>query len=211
MRLPIEDDWQPQFHSVDTGGNEYEQYVQTLAQRLHETNKVAGQQFKLSHETAKQHYDRRAKLEQFKKGEFVYVHGPTHKRSKARKFSYQYRGPFEVEGRISPLIYRIRMADGTIATIHINRLKRAYKPLENMSALPLSSKLTQKTCLKKSRKVDPTEDNDEAIGKLNVEIPSYSGLRDVGSDESNGSDDEVIISSRGSVEDPEWTPGSLNL
>ena len=85
-----------------------------LAKRLHEAKKVAGQQSKISRETAKRYYDRQAKLEQFNKGDFVYLHDPTHKRSKARKFSYQNKGHFEVEKRIFPLIYKVRMADGTL-------------------------------------------------------------------------------------------------
>ena len=56
----------------------------------------------------------------------MYVHDPTYKRGKAKKFSYQYKGPFEVEQKISPLIYKVRKADGTSAVLHTNRLKRAY-------------------------------------------------------------------------------------
>jgi hypothetical protein len=46
--------------------------VRVLALRLHESNKVAGQHSKSSRETAKQYYDKQAKLEQFKKGNLVY-------------------------------------------------------------------------------------------------------------------------------------------
>lgn len=68
-----------------------------LSERLHETNIVARQQSRLNHETAKRYYDRQTKIERFSKGDFVYKHYPSYKRNKARKFSYQYRGPFEVE------------------------------------------------------------------------------------------------------------------
>jgi hypothetical protein len=64
MRLPIED-WKPQVSTKDLGENEYERRVTLLAKRLHEANKVAKQQSKLGHETAKQYYDSEAKLEQF--------------------------------------------------------------------------------------------------------------------------------------------------
>jgi hypothetical protein len=53
-------------------------------------NKAAGQQSRLSHETAKK-YDRHAKLERYCKGDLVYVHDPTHKRSKAKKFAFQFK------------------------------------------------------------------------------------------------------------------------
>jgi hypothetical protein len=97
--------------------------VRALAERLHEARKVAGQQSKQSHDVAKRYYDRKTKLEQFKKGDFVYVHDPVYKRGKARKFSYQYKGPYEVEKKISPLIYKVRLADGTSVILHINRMK----------------------------------------------------------------------------------------
>ena len=87
MRLPIEDDWKPRTSNKDLGDNEYEENVKLVAKRLHETNKLASQLSKLSHETAKGYYDRQTKLEQFDKGDFVYVHDPIHKRGKARKFS----------------------------------------------------------------------------------------------------------------------------
>jgi len=105
MRLPIEEDWKHQLTNKNAEENEYEKHVKVLAQRLHEANKAAGQQSKQSHETAKRYYDRKTKLEQFKKGDFVYVHDPIHKRGKARKFSYQYKGPYEIEEKISPLTH----------------------------------------------------------------------------------------------------------
>jgi len=125
MRLPIEVDWKPQLSNKGSSENEYADHVRLLTKRLHEANKVAGQQSKISHETAKRYYDRQTKLEQFNKGDFVYVHDPIHKRGKARKFSYQYEGPFKIEQKISPLIYKVRMAVGTSAIIHINRIKKA--------------------------------------------------------------------------------------
>ena len=48
----------------------------------------------MSHETAKQCYDRQTKLEQYEKGALIYLNDPIHKRGKT-KFSYQYKGPFE--------------------------------------------------------------------------------------------------------------------
>jgi len=90
----------------------------------------------MSHDTAKRYYDRHTKMEQFKKGDYVYVHNPVYKRGKAKKFSYQYEGPFEVEQRISSLIYKIRLGDGTSTILYINRLKRAHKQDSGHRKLP---------------------------------------------------------------------------
>jgi hypothetical protein len=126
MRLPIEDDWRPIVSSRVIKENEYEEHVKQLAERLRKANKVAGQQSKMSHDIAKRYYDRQTKLEPFKKGDFVYVRDPIYKRRKAKKFSYRYKGPYEIEQKISSLIYKIRLGDGTFTIVHINRLKEVY-------------------------------------------------------------------------------------
>ena len=107
MRLPIEDDWAPLMSSGDAKQDLYEEHVRTLAERLSEATKIASQNSKMSHETAKRYYDRQTKWEQFKRGPLVYLYNPMHKRGKAKKCSYQYKGPYEIEQKISPLIYRV--------------------------------------------------------------------------------------------------------
>jgi hypothetical protein len=97
MRLPIEDDWKPRLGKEKLEGDEYERHVKLLVERLREANKVAGQHSKSRHETAKLCYDRRTKLEEFRKGDFVYKQNPSYKQSQAKKFFYHYKGPFEIK------------------------------------------------------------------------------------------------------------------
>ena len=111
MRFPIEGDWKPKLGKKKLEGHEYKRHVRLLAERLREANRIAGQLSRSSHETAKRYYDRLTKLEQFKKGDLIYVHNPTYKQGQAKKFSYQYKGPFEVKQRISPFIYKIQLTD----------------------------------------------------------------------------------------------------
>jgi hypothetical protein len=47
-----------------------------LAARLKEANEAAGQHSKQSHDMAKRYYDKGTKLEQFKKGDLVYLYDP---------------------------------------------------------------------------------------------------------------------------------------
>jgi len=103
MRLPIEDNWRPDLVNNTGSVSEHLVHVRALAERLREANEAAGLQSKISHETPKRYYDRQTKLEKFKKRDFVYVHDPTYKRGKARKFSYRYKGPFEIVQKIFPL------------------------------------------------------------------------------------------------------------
>jgi hypothetical protein len=65
MQLPTEDDWKPRLSNKEISDNEYEDHVKLLAKRLHEANKMAGQQSKLSNETTNGYYDRHTKLELF--------------------------------------------------------------------------------------------------------------------------------------------------
>jgi hypothetical protein len=58
LRLPVEDDWRPTDAKDERGNDCYEEHVRTLASRLYEANTAAGQQSKLSHQTAKRYYDR---------------------------------------------------------------------------------------------------------------------------------------------------------
>jgi hypothetical protein len=162
MRLPIEDDWKPNLGNRNMGDDEYEKHVKTLAERLQEANKVAGQQCKLSHAIAKRYYDRQMKFEQFKKGDLVYVHDPVYKRGKAKKFSYQYKGPFEIEQRISPLIYKVRMADGASAVLHVNRLKRAHESNGDNARMP-ATKYSNSA-------VQPTQDEKRADVRKSTEF-----------------------------------------
>ena len=118
--LPKADDWKPRLGKDKLEGDEYERHVRLLAERLREANKIAGQQSRSNHETAKRYYDRQTKPEQFKKGDLVYVHNPAYRQGQAKKFSYQYKGPFEIKQTISPLIYKVQLTDGTFPIIHIN-------------------------------------------------------------------------------------------
>ena len=121
MRLTIENDWRPCVGKNVLPEVDYERHIRMLAERLREANKVAGYQSKLNHDVAKRYYDQQTKLEKFGKGDLVYVHDPTYKKGKAKKFSYKYKGPFEIVERMSSLIYK-RLMDGNSAIVHINRL-----------------------------------------------------------------------------------------
>ena len=216
MRHPIEDDWKPNLGNKEMQDDEYEKHVKVLAERLQEANKVVGQQSKLSHATAKRYYDRQMKFEQFKKGDLVYVHDPVYKRGKAKKFSYQYKGPFEIEQRTSPLIYKVRMADGASAVLHVNRLKRAHEgngddartPLTKCSSSVIPPTQNEKrTDVRKSREFK----TEIKIEPPDVDIPCNSRLLEEGSNESDSLDERDVNLSRQYERDPEWTPGSLYL
>jgi hypothetical protein len=154
----------------------------------------------MSHETAKRYYDRQTKLEQYQKGDLVYLHDPTHKRGKAKKFSYQYKGPYEVEEKISPLIYKIRMSYGTFAIIHVNRLKRSHRVVESDNEPSRVTNQGSVVDTASPKKVTPKRSMDRTERKIKEEIPD---IYDMG--------DEVVNPPLNYKNDPDWNPESLYL
>ena len=166
---------------------------------------------KQSHETAKRYYDRKTKLEQFKRGDFVYVHDPIHKRGKARKFSYQYKGPYEIEEKISPLIFKVRLEGGTSVILHSNRLKRAFEQAANDNISPLNGSSNKVMKSGRTRKLARRENKVVEPKNLTAENPPRPRILDVESEESEISDEEIISPLQMRRTDPEWTPGSSYL
>jgi hypothetical protein len=182
-----------------------------LAERLHEANKAAGQHSKQSHETAKRYYDRRPKLEQFKKGAFTYVYDPIHKRSKARKFSYQYKGPHEIEEKISPLLFKVQLDEGTSMILHINRLKKAVEQAGNDAISPLNGSSNTNIKSGRTKQLAPKMNNKGKSQKVPAENPPRPRVADVERDASDRSDDEISSPLQIQSADPEWIPGSSYL
>jgi hypothetical protein len=63
-------------------------------------------------------------------GEYVYVLHETI-RTGSRKLADHYDGPFQVIRRLSDVNYEIRRGKRS-QTLHVNKLKRAYFPLQNI-------------------------------------------------------------------------------
>jgi hypothetical protein len=174
MRLPIEGDWRPSTNLDETDQDCYEEHVRRLALRLREANTVAGQNSKLSYQAAKQYYDKRTKLEQFKKGDLVYFHDPIYKRGRAKKFFYQFKGPFEIESKVSPLIYRVRTGEGIFTVVRINRLKRAYGQKLDNSLLTTSSAFAKDSRMaRKCGNQSHTLEDEDGTRGTNLEVRTH--------------------------------------
>jgi transposase InsO family protein len=212
MRLPIEDDWKPNEKKGELEINEYEKHVEMLATRLKEANKVAEQQSKLSHDTAKRYYDRQSKLEKYRKGDLVYIQDPTYKSGKAKKLSYQYKGPFEIEQKISPLIYKVKLTDKTSSIVHINRLKKAHEKKGSRVALP-SDQGRSKPIKETHGKENELEGSvaSKEMEEVDGTIPSHSKILEVESEGVSESEDDETSSPLGIREDSEWAPESSYL
>ena len=215
MRLPIEDDWQPNLQKGELKEDGYEEHVRMLALRLKEAHKVAGQQSKISHQKAKRYYDEHTKLEHFSKGDLVYLYDPIYKRGKARKFAYKYKGPYEVKQKISPLVYKIQTSEGTDVIVHVNRLKRAQERSSQLQGKPSTTSDRVTTRLRKQRSPKQAmfaqipEETEESTPTLNV--PSKQIIEAQGQVLPGGSAQAELLHSSpepDTVDDANWTPGS---
>jgi hypothetical protein len=97
------------------------------------------------------------------------LHNPIFKRGKAKKFSYQYQGPYEVELKISPLIYTLRTKEGTSIIVHINRLKRAY--CKQLREQKVGVKLRKQKSRRRESKEEPSA-LELCEDELDASIPS---------------------------------------
>jgi hypothetical protein len=140
----------------------------------------------------------------FKKGDLVYLHDPVYKRGIAKEFSYQYKGPYEIEQKISPLIYKIRMTDGTSTIVHINRLKGASGQAVDSKVHPLSSR-SSKIVKSQTRKLVSKGKANTGIRQQDLQFPHHSQILDSVDDSGSGDENEIE-----STTDPEWTPGASN-
>ena len=107
------------------GGTEDEEvkntykYVVDLKQRLQETCNIAQQELLKAQEMNKKYYDRSARPKTIEVGKRVLLLLPT----KANKLLLQWRGPYEVVEKISPVNYAIQVGRKR-KTYHVNMLKQ---------------------------------------------------------------------------------------
>ena len=96
-------------------------YVLDLAERLEATCKVAREELTKAQEVQKSYFDRRAKLRVFNAGEKCLILLPT----SYNKLLAQWKGPFTVKERVSPVNYLVDV-NGRTKRFHINMLKKYY-------------------------------------------------------------------------------------
>ena len=99
-----------------------------IKDRLSYFKKYAKENLRKAKESSNQCYDKRIKLLILDPRDFVYVLHDTRKDSK--KLIDQYDGLFEVIRQISDVNYEIKRGRRN-QTLHINKLKRAYFPLQD--------------------------------------------------------------------------------
>ncbi|KAJ8044409.1 hypothetical protein HOLleu_07148 [Holothuria leucospilota] len=105
------------------------EYVINLRNRLEQTCKLASESLSKSAQRYKRNYDRKSMKRMFKVDDLVLVLLPTDN----NKLMTQWRGPYKVVQKLSPLDYRIDV-DGSIKTYHANLLKKYLPRIEENTA-----------------------------------------------------------------------------
>jgi hypothetical protein len=117
----------------------------------------------------------------------------------------------KIEQKISPLIYKVRLADGTFTIIHVNRLKEVHGQIENGNAPPVKQSISKMKRIRQQKGREyRAEEGSVETEELKTEIPPHSQIVNIGIRNSSDSE-ESIVSSPGLKGDSEWIPGSSNL
>ncbi len=105
----------------DTSKTVY-QYVLDLKQRLEETCEIAQAELLKARERQKMYYDRKARPKSLKVGTRVLLLLPV----KNNKLLLQWKGPYEVIEKMSPVNYRIQIGK-KVKNFHVNMLKQYHE------------------------------------------------------------------------------------
>jgi hypothetical protein len=213
LRLPIEDDWRRKRQEQAGEKGDYDQHVNELAIRLYEPHMEARKQSKLSHELAKNHYDKRIHEIQLKKGRYRVFVQPTAKRGRIKEFEYKYQGPYMILEKISPLIYKLQIEECKFIIVHVNRLKQAYKSPKlrrdtSGTEEPRLSRKKETPRQSEPRRSEITDDSLEEEGET-----QSIRVDEVEENEGRDTDDESIAKSptQENQRHSEWTPKTRYL
>ena len=104
--------------------------LENLKSKLRTAYKLARDHGRKSHAANKRYYDRNAREREFAVGDMVYLYNPAIKVGVSSKFRRPWIGPWRITEKKSRLNYVITDQRGKQLVVHVNRLKRAYDPVE---------------------------------------------------------------------------------
>jgi hypothetical protein len=99
------------------------QYVIDLREKIEQTCQIAKEQLAKVQDKNMKYYNRKAKVKDLKVGDLALLLLPMAN----NKLQLQWRGPYEVVGRIGQVDYQIKLPTGKVKTFHGNMLKKYYQ------------------------------------------------------------------------------------
>jgi transposase InsO family protein len=113
-------------------GITHKDFLVDLTNKLNYLKKNARDNLIKAKESAKKHYDKKIKPLVLDPGDYVYVLHET-VRAGSKKLTDQYDGPFQITRKLSDVNYEIKRGNRS-QVLHVNKLKRAYFPLQNVDS-----------------------------------------------------------------------------
>ena len=138
----------------------HQQRLESLQESLKTAYEAVNRANRNSHLNNKRLYERRAKLREFKEGEFVYLFTPAKKPKLSKKFRPKCSGPYKIIKKISELDYEIAGPNDKRQIVHVNRLKAAHDP---SVWKPKSKRQTPSKQSEKSRTMQEEEEGEEEV------------------------------------------------
>ena len=101
------------------------EWVWELQERLATAHSIVRQNTGQSIIRQKQVHDRKNSFETFENGDKVLVYFPVKKVGTSSKFTSYWRGPYEIVGKLSPVLYKVNCGrNKTIQVIHCDRIRK---------------------------------------------------------------------------------------
>lgn len=119
IRLPSADDLTAKIETDESVQCELE----TLQQKLQKIRAIATRNSELSKCKNKQYCDRKINFKKYIVGDYVYLRNVTLKKGVRRKFSKNYRGPYQEIDVLSDVNCKIKINRSESLIVHYNRLK----------------------------------------------------------------------------------------
>jgi ribosomal protein L21E len=115
--------------SPEISNTDHDPRLENLKSKLKTSYELARKHGRKSHATNKRYYDRSAREREFAVGDFVYLYNPAIKVGVSDKFRRAWVGSWRVTEKRSRLNYVLVNQRGKQLVVHVNRLKRAYDPV----------------------------------------------------------------------------------
>jgi hypothetical protein len=116
--------------SSDIRDTDHGPRLENLKSSLRTAYKLEREQGRRSHATNKRYYDKHAKHREYAIGDLVYLYNTAVKMGVSAKFRRPWVWPWRVTGRKNRLNYAIVDHRGKLLVVHVNRLKKAYAPVD---------------------------------------------------------------------------------
>ena len=114
-------------------GKHYSDFAYNLYHKLQNAYAAANNAIKTKQIASKKYHDVDINVQNFIKGEWVYIWKPAPKGCESRKFYDHWQGPYEVVMKITSHSYQIKLAENKLDIVHMELMKAAAPTLDKQA------------------------------------------------------------------------------